>query len=173
MSDLTDKVSASADVNASECDLKMPYSEIVVIAGVSDIPLLYGHTDDEVPPAPSRGRHSKICAPKPQPKAVVSLVSPHKLLMLSKDFCDLFGFSIESEICGRPVKILHGPRTDPSGFISGIKDSALSSTTIRTLVLYARDGKDIELEVRFSPYLGGDDVLAGCLLEMSPVSNTN
>jgi hypothetical protein len=151
----------------------MPYSEIVTIAGVSDIPILYGQKDEKVPPAPSRGRVSKASAPKPKPRAVVSLVSPHKLLMLSQDFCELFGFSADSEICGRAVKILQGPRTDPIGLIAGIKDSALSSTTRRTLVLYDRGGRDFELEVQFSPYLGSDEVLSGCLLELSPVPASN
>ena len=175
MSDVTDESSASAnDVSGSECDLKMPYSEIVAIAGVSDIPLLHGQEIDEVPPAPSSGWRSKTARIKPKPKAVVSLVSPHKLLMLSKDFCELFGFSIdESEICGRAVKILQGPRTDPVMLVAAIKNAAMGSTTCTNMVLYDREGTDMELEVKFSPYMSGDEALAGCLMELSPVSVTD
>jgi PAS domain S-box-containing protein len=175
MSDVTDESSAFAnDVSGSECDLKMPYSEIVAIAGVSDIPILHGQEIDEVPPAPSSVRRSKpAMAPKPKPKAIVSLVSPHKLLMLSQDFCELFGYSVESEICGRAVKILHGPRTDPGLLVSAIKNAAMASTTCTNVVLYHRDGNDIEVEIKFSPYMSGDGALAGCLMEVSPVSVTN
>ncbi len=175
MSDLTDESSASAtDVSASECDLKMPYAEIVTIAGVSDIPMLSGQEMEEVPPAPSSGRRSKTAMPKPKPRAVVSLVSPHKLLMLSKDFCELFGFSVESEICGRAVKVLHGPRTDTGLLVSAIKNAAVMvSTTCTNVVLYDREGTDIELEIKFSPYMSGDEALAGCLIELSPLSVTD
>ncbi len=171
MSDLSDESSAFAtDVSASECDLKMPYAEIVTIAGVSDIPILSGQEMEEVPPAPSSGRRPKTARPKPKPRAVVSLVSPHKLLMLSKDFCELFGFSVESEICGRAVKILQGPRTDPDLVVSAIKNAAMASTTCTNVVLYDREGTDIELEIKFSPYMSGDEALAGCLMELSPLS---
>jgi hypothetical protein len=174
MSDLTDEASASAtNVSASECDLKMPYFEIITIAGVSDIPILYGQETEEVPSAPSSVRRSKAETPKSKPKAIVSLVSPHKLLMLSKDFCDLFGFSVESEICGRAVKILQGPRTDSGLLVSAIKNAAMGMTTCTNVVLYDREGADIELEIKFSPYMSGDDMLAGCLLELlSPVPVT-
>ncbi len=174
MSDLTDELSASAtDVSASECDLKMPYTEIVTIAGVSDIPILHGQEIEEVPPAPLSGRRSTTAAPKQNPKAIVSLVSPHKLLMLSKEFCELFGFSVEGEICGRALKVLHGPRTDPGLLVSAIKNAALASTSCANVILYDRDGTDIELEIKFSPYMSGDEALAGCLMELSPGTVVN
>jgi hypothetical protein len=167
--DLTDKTSAPADDHACECDLTMPYSEIVTIAGVSDIPQLDLNGIDEVPPAPLRGRRSKIAAPKPKPTAVVSMVSPHKLLIVSEDFCELFRYSVSgAEICGRAVKMLQGPRTDPGIIVAGIKSAALASTTRSDLTLYTGGGEELELRVTFSPYVCGDDTLAGCLLEVEP-----
>jgi hypothetical protein len=167
LSDLTDETFISAEDSQSECDIKMPYSEIVTIAGVSDIPSLQGQDFDEMPPPPNSLRSRKVVVPKANPKAVVSLISPHKLLIVSKDFCDLFGYTVESEICGRAIKLLEGPRTDPSVLVSGIKNSALTSTASCSLVLYGRDGQDVEVEISFSPYLGDNHTLSGCLLEIS------
>jgi hypothetical protein len=163
----SDEVSASADDNASECDLTIPDSEIVIIAGVSETSQLPVR---EVGPSPSRGRS---VIPKPHPKAVVSLVTPHKLLIVSKEFCNLFGFFVENDLCGRAVRILQGPRTDPSLLLSGIKGAALSSTTRSNVVLYDRAGRDIELDIAFSLFLSGDisgdGSSAGCLMELSLV----
>ena len=166
-SDLTDRTFASADDHAFECDLTMPYSEIVTVAGISEIPQLDSNCIDEVPPAPLPGRRSNASAPKPKPTAVVSMVSPHKLLIISEEFCELFGYSgLGDEICGRAVKMLEGPRSDPCILVAGIKSAALASTTISDLILYDRDGEEVELRVTFSPYVGGDATLAGCLLQL-------
>ena len=165
MSDF-DEVSFNPEYESEECDLKMPYSEIVTTAGVSDIPQLHGFESEELPPAPSMGRLRRKSAPKAKPQAVVSLIAPHKLLIVSEDFCALFGYSVESEICGRAIKILQGPKTDPSVLIPGIKGAALGATTRRSVTLYDRDGKGLELEATLSPYQSGDESLAGCLLEL-------
>ena len=167
-SDLTDEASATPTEELGECDLNLPYAEAVTIAGVSDIPVLHPTVDEEAPPALSRTRNRKPAVAKPKLNAVVSLIAPHKLLILSKDFCDLFGYAVEAEICGRAVKILQGPRTDPCALSSAIKSCAAGTSSARNVVLYDRDGNDIEVEASFSPYLSGDESLAGCLLEVSP-----
>jgi hypothetical protein len=169
LSDLTDEISATPADEIGECDLHMPYAEVVTIAGVSDIPELNAAHDEEVPPALSIGRAKKPTVPKPKLNAVISLIAPHKLLILTKDFCNLFGYSIEAEICGRAVKILQGPRTDPSALSSAIKNCAAGSSLVRTIVLYGRDGNDIEVEASFSPYICGDESLAGCLMEIKAI----
>lgn len=169
MSDVSFEITANPDDGPVECDLTMPYSEIVTIAGVSDIPQLFGGEDEELPPPPSMGKLPRR-APILKPKAVVSLIAPHKMLIVSEDFCSLFGYSVESEICGRAVKVLQGPRTDPSTLVSGIKGSALGSSTRRNIILYGREGNDMELEACFSPYQSGDESLAGCLLELHPIA---
>jgi hypothetical protein len=95
------------------------------------------------------------------------MVSPHKLLIISEEFCELFGYSVSGgEICGRAVKMLQGPRTDPCTLVAGIKSAALASTTSSDMILYTRDGEEVEVRVTFSPYVCGDATLAGCLLEL-------
>ncbi len=170
MSDLTDEVSMCADDNAPECDINVPCPEIATIAGVSEIPLLHVQELDQAPSALSRDCSDSVI-PKPHPKAVVSLEPPYKFLIVSKDFCSLFGFSVEDEICGNSVTILQGSRTDPSILVSGIKGAALSSTSRSRIVLYDCNGTDIELDIAFSPLLSGDEsLLAGCQLELSLVT---
>ena len=86
--------------------------------------------------------------------AVIPLVSPHKLLVLDKGFCDLFGYSgrSEAEICGRAIKSLQGPRTDPAATTCGINNCAAGFTTRVRLVLYDRDGREFGVDETFSPY---------------------
>ena len=175
LSDLSDQISGFRVHEVEEFDLQFPYTEIVAIAGVSDIPMLspssYDGSEDEPPgPGLSRRPSSSRAESPPKPKAVISLVSPHKLLILDTVFCDLFGYSgrSEAEICGRTIKILQGPRTDLAAITCGIKNCAAGSTTRARLVLYDRDGGEIAAEATFSPYLSGLDSLAGCLLELTP-----
>ena len=170
MSDLTDEVSVTPIEDLGEVDINLPYAEIVTIAGVSDIPILCSLNDEEhdEPPGPglSKRLRSRRAAPPPAPKAVVSLVAPHKMLIISKDFCDFFGYTVEEEICGRAVKILQGPRTDPTALTSAIKSCATGLTTSKSVVLYGRDGTEVEVEATFAPYFGGEETLAGCLVEL-------
>ena len=89
--------------------------------------------------------------------AVIPLVSPHKLLVLDKGFCDLFGYSAsgrsEAEICGLAIKSLHGPRTDPAATTCGINNCAAGFTMRVCLVLYDPDGREIGVDATFSPTL--------------------
>ena len=136
LSDLSDQISGFRVHEVEEFDLQFPYTEIVAIAGVSDIPMLspssYDGSEDEPPgPGLSRRPSSSRAESPPKPKAVISLVSPHKLLILDTVFCDLFGYSgrSEAEICGRTIKILQGPRTDLAAITCGIKNCAAGSPT--------------------------------------------
>jgi hypothetical protein len=170
LSDLADEISMPADDNKSECYRMILESEIVSIEGVSEIPQLHSKDIDQVPCCASGVRSIESVIPMPHPKAVVSLVSPYKLIIVSKEFGSLFGYSVENEICDRAVKILQGPRTDPTLLASSIKGAALASTRISSLVLYDRAGRDIELDITFSPFLSGDAAgLVGCLMELSLV----
>ena len=174
MSDLTDEVSVTPIEDLGEVDINLPYAEIVTIAGVSDIPILCSLNESaeqhDEPPGPSPGLSKRLrsrrAAPPPAPKAVISLVAPHKMLIISKDFCYFFGYTVEEEICGREVKILQGPRTDPTALTSAIKSCATGSTTSRSVVLYGRDGTEVEVEATFAPYFGMEESLAGCLVEL-------
>ena len=177
MSDFTDAVSASADDNTSEYDLIWLDHEIVMIAGVNEPPELQSQDIVQVPLPSYNGRCFEPLIPKPHPKAVVLLESPNTFLIVSREFCNLFGFSVESEICGRAVDVLQGPRTDLSMLVSGITGSALAPTTRSRIILYDRAGRDIELDISFSLFLPvsgdnmliGDEPLAGCVMELSLV----
>jgi hypothetical protein len=167
---LTDESSGScADIgSSSDFEFPLSYSEIVVIAGVSDIPEFFSLPNEEDPPsAPIGGRGLKFSKSKANAKAVISLYSPHKLLIVTQDVCNLFGYFVDSEICGRALATLFGPRTDLSAIEAGIQSVAMNTSTSHTIVLYNRDGEGLTVVVTFSPFLSDAETLAGCLLELS------
>jgi hypothetical protein len=175
VSDLTDESSGSGtDIGAcSDFELQIPYSEMVVIAGVCDVPeLWYIQNDGDPPSAPIGGRglrsHKQQRA---NAKAVFSLHSPHKLLIVTQDVCDLFGYVVVSEICGRALTTLFGPRTDRSAIASGIQSVAMNTVAHHDIVLYNREGEGLMVTATFSPLLSDAETLAGCLLELSPADS--
>jgi hypothetical protein len=86
VSDLTDESSGSGtDIGArSDLECQIPYSEMILIAGVSDVPELWRIQDDQDPPsAPIGGRGLRSQRQTANAKAVFSLHSPHKLLIVT------------------------------------------------------------------------------------------
>jgi hypothetical protein len=173
MSDFTDAVFASADDDTSDYDLIMPNCDIVTIAGVSETLQMHAKDIEQMSLPSASGRCFESVIPKPHPKAVVSLEYPYIFLMVSKEFCNLFGLSCENEICGKAINTLQGPGTDCGMLVSAIKDAALESTTRSSVVLYDRAGRDIDLDITFSPFLSGDvtgdESPAACVMELSLV----
>jgi hypothetical protein len=148
-------------------ETKLPYCELVTIAGVSNIPDLC-QVDHDVPAAPVKGRAVRSVSATSNAKAVISIHSPHQLLIVTKEFRDLFGYTIDSEICGRALRNLYGPRTDQKTIASSIRSVAMVNSTSHSVVLYSRDGEGSVFNATFSPFLSDKDTLAGCLLELSP-----
>ncbi len=140
---------------------------------MSDIPELCSFGDDHEPPtAPYPGHPTLVStSTKSKVSAILSLHHPHKLLIVTQDFCDLFRYTVDSEICGRALKTLYGPRTDLDVITSSIQGVAMNEATRHTLVLYNRDGEGVQVLARFSPFLSDAETLAGCLLELSPASS--
>ena len=174
LSDLTDESFSSSQTDlASEPEFHFKYCELVTIAGVSDIPDLCPFEEEhELPYAPCAGRTTSIApSTKPQASVVLSLHYPHKLLIVTQSFCSLFRYTIDSEICGRALKTLYGPRTDPDAIASDIRGVAMNEATRRTIVLYNRDGEGVQVMARFSPFLSDAETLAGCLLELCPTNS--
>jgi hypothetical protein len=173
LSDLTVENSSPSPIEpVLELEFQMKYSELVTIAGVSDIPELCSFDEEYGPPsAPCVGHHSGSFSAKTKPLAsvILSLLSPHKLLIVTQDFCDLFRYTVDSEICGRALKTLYGPRTDSSMIASGIRSVAMNEAAAHTIVLYNRDGESVQVKALFTPYLSDAETLAGCLLELFPV----
>ncbi len=91
--------------------------------------------------------------------------------MVTQDFCSLFRFTIDSEICGRALKTLYGPRTDLDAIALCIQGVAMNEATCHTIVLYNRKGEGVQVEAKFSPFLSDAETLAGCLLELSPAND--
>ncbi len=150
-------------------ETKLPYCELVTIAGVSNIPDLCKADHDVSPPtAPLMGRARRSVSTTANAKAVISIHSPHQLLIVTKEFRDLFGYTIDSEICGRALRNLYGPRTDLKTVASSIRSVAVLNSTRHSIVLYSRDGEGKVFNATFSPFLSDTDTLAGCLLELSP-----
>ena len=152
----------------TDIECKLQYCELVAIPGVGDIPKLYEEDVDIVQPsAPFVGsgcRKSNSRANLAQ--AVVSLKCPFKFLIVTKDFCELFGYTrIDSEICGRDIKTLFGPRTDISAIFAGMQSAAMVNEACHSVALYNRDGDVVQVDMKFSAYLSDSDTLAGCLLE--------
>ncbi len=104
---------------------------------------------------------------------MASLKYPHKLLIVTRDFCDLFGYTaVDSEICGRDLKTLFGPRTDPAAISLGMQSTAMIETASHRVALYRRDGDCVEVDATFSPYLSDSATLAGCLLDLRAVADS-
>ena len=93
--------------------------------------------------------------------------SPHSLLFVNKEFCDLLGYG-ESEICVRGLKDLVGPRTDVAALVSGMQTAARIETVQHHIFIYNRHGQAICMAATFSPFLSDRETLAGCLLELLP-----
>jgi hypothetical protein len=172
MSDMTEQGGALCEEDLSpEIASEYKYCEFVAIAGVSDIPESYRVEDDDGPPlAPMMAVRRKKSNQLPTAKALVSLASPHRLLIITKEFCDLFGYSADSEICGRALKTLVGPRTDLSALAAGMQSVAMIEVACYNLALYNRNGEDVKVEVTFSPYMSDSETLAGCLLDLVPIT---
>ncbi len=173
---LTDESSGpGTDIGArSDLECRIPYSEMIVIAGVSDVPELWRIQDDQDPPsAPIGGRGLRSQRQTANAKAVFSLHPPHKLLIVTQDVCDLFRYVVDSEICGRALTTLFGPRTDLSAIASGIQSVAMNTVARHTIVLYNRDGEGLTVAATFSPFLSDAETLAGCLLELSLLTADN
>ena len=166
-SDLTE-VSSNDEDTIIDMEFRLEYCEMVLVAGVSDIPEPFDLRDDHLqvqPCAPLGAR--KIDVAQSKAKAVVSLLSPYKLLNVTRAFCDLFGYMEDSDICGRSLKTLAGPRTDLAAIYNGLQRSAAIERTQQRIALYGRDGQHVDLEATFSPYLSDAETLSGCLLELA------
>ena len=170
-SDASSKTSSGlcAPDGAEIFETKLKYCELVTIAGVSNIPeLCTVDCDIGPPPAPVMGRSVRSVSAPADAKAVFSIHSPHPLLIITKEFRDLFGYTIDNEICGRALRNLYGPRTDQQAIVSSIRSISMIDTTKHPIVLYSRDGEGYVFTATFSPFLSDTDTLAGCLLELSP-----
>lgn len=171
LSDLGDESGAvHEDELIAGIEISVNYCELVTIAGVSDIPDIYTTSlDDNGPPrAPIMMARRKQLITAPTAKALISMTSPHKLLIVTKEFCDLFGYCADSEICGRALKTLFGPRTDISAVASGLQSVATIDDASYYIALYNCNGEDINMRVNFTPYMTDSQTLAGCLLELVP-----
>jgi hypothetical protein len=175
LSDLTDETSSpqSLDEPLHELEFQIKYCELVTIAGVSDIPEFCPFGEEYDPPsAPCAGHYTGSFSVKSKPPAsvILSLHFPHKLLIVTQGFCNLFKYTTDSEICGRALKTLYGPRTDSGAIESGIHSVAMNEVTCHTIVLYNRDGEGVQVKALFTPYLSDAETLAGCLLELTPTN---
>ena len=169
MGELSLEQHRSADSLMSGLGGKLKYCDFVTVAGVSDIPALVTENEQE-PVGISFTRLADLKNRRSNLRVVVSLLPPHKLLVVTQELCAFFGYldARESEICGRPLHTLFGPRTDQATIESGIQHTAHLVASQHTVVLYNRDGQDVEVAATFSPYLSDRDTLAGCLLELAP-----
>ena len=155
-----------------DIEIQFNYSELVYIAGVSDIPSLFCIDDDDGPPSAPMAMTSRTESKcQPNAKALISLASLHRLLIVTKEFCELLGYSVDSEICGRALKMLVGPRTDLSAIASGLQCAAMINVAHRCIGLYNQDGDCMMMEVTFSPYMSDRETLACCLLEVVSIQN--
>jgi hypothetical protein len=176
LSDLTDE-SSSPKLKESDSEFEFPmnYCEVVTVAGVSDIPEFCTFEDEyDLPTAPYAGYTTPTSArTKLQASVILSLHFPHKLLIVTQGLCDLFRYTVDSEICGRALKTLYGPRTDADAIATAIHNVAVNKATSHPigLVLYNRDGEGVQVMARFSAFLSDAETLAGCLLELSPVNS--
>ena len=163
----------------TDIECKLQYCELVAIPGVSHIPQFYEEGVEIMPPsAPFVGSGCRTLNTSITraniAQAVVSLKSPFKFLIVTKDFCELFDYTrIDSEICGRDVKTLFGPRTDISAIFAGMQSAAMINEACHSVALYNRDGDVVQVDMKFSAYLSDSDTLAGCLLDFRRSASTS
>jgi hypothetical protein len=101
------------------------------------------------------------------PTVVLSLVKPHKIISISTQMCDFFGFE-EAEIVGRSFNLLQGPKTDVQAVTGAIKNTGVLISAQFATSLYARNGSELYTNASCVPYFAGGGVLAGCKLQLLP-----
>ena len=65
------------------------------------------------------------------------------------------------------ITLLQGPRTDSSQLMLGLRNCVLTTKLSTNMVLYDREGQQVEVHATFAPNLRDEHTLAGCLLEVS------
>ena len=104
------------------------------------------------------------------PSLVLSLLKPHKILLASKEMCDLLGYG-EAEMRGRSLNMLQGPKTNASALSAAIKNTGLMSTVQLSTSLYTIDGSERPVFAICVPYLSEYGELAGCKLQTTPAND--
>ena len=98
--------------------------------------------------------------------AIISILKPHKIITVSTEFLNTIEFS-SSQICGRSIGVLFGPRTDTSSFTAAIKNTGLCQSATIDTILNTSAGADLRVTASFSPYRRPSDrSLGGCLLQI-------
>ena len=98
--------------------------------------------------------------------AIVSLLKPHKILAASNEFLNTVGFT-SSQVCGRSISSIFGPRTDTVRIMAAIKNTGHLETTEVNTVLYASNGREVDLCATLRPHLvTSGRGIGGCLLQI-------
>jgi hypothetical protein len=121
----------------------------------------------ELPPpskfSRSESTQTEICCRR---GAIVSLLQPHKILAVAPDILSIAEFS-SSQIRGRSINVLFGPRADVAPLNSAIKNTAHGQSSTIDTVLCTSAGADLHVTVTFSPYHRPTDrCLGGCRLQI-------
>jgi hypothetical protein len=160
-----------------ELKIAEAYFEVDVSSPVDDIfddKSFRGNFNDFLPP-PSKFSRSKSMAYSLDGQtccsgAIVSILKPHKILTVSTEFLNATVYN-SSQICGRNINVLFGPKTDVSSLNSAIKNTGCGQSTTIDTVLSTSAGSDLHVTATFSPYhRPSDRSLGGCLLQIDCIN---
>ena len=75
--------------------------------------------------------------------------TPHRVLTVSSQFEDLFGF--QAEEVKRSLRYLTGPKTDTAEFESLVSSCSKGNRSEKIMTFYRKDGHDVQCVLQMSP----------------------
>ena len=155
--------------NVFELRLSQPYSEFDFSSEErpSDDHSFKKSLNEELPFPCKFKRNQPEEVPSCRHGVMISLINPHAVLAASDGFLEMTGFC-SSQVCGRSINTVFGPKTNTSEILAAIKNTSRLETTELNTVLYTSSGREIDLCAAVSPLYGkSGDCLRGCLLRIN------
>ena len=140
-------------------------AEKVPLRRTQSSPAVSPTTCNPLPP-PTRFRRSKpVPATSDDTIITVSADKCPKIIRVATELSQRFGYE-PSEICGRSLNILQGPKTDSKALHHAIKSACVFCPAALPLSLYSREGAERTMTVSCWPITSGDGEVTGCSLQI-------
>jgi hypothetical protein len=101
---------------------------------------------------------------------VVSADRHHRLLHISNELSERLGFQ-PSEICGRMLGVLQGPKTDAKTLLQAVKSACMLVPAECKVILYSREGVEHSLAVSCWPITSEFGEVTGCGIHIGAPSS--
>ena len=97
---------------------------------------------------------------------IVSPSKPHSILSISEGIADFLHFT-RDELSGRTIRVLQGPKSNPTALDAAIKASVIDGVKRVPFVFYSSSGAECEAIVNCAPLFEENAKICGCTLEIS------